>query len=161
MKKIAEFVMPIKFFAAMIFFGLIVLYVASGILNSIIMGEIVEYAIPFVFVLQSMGLSIVIAMLWAFFFSDVVIKKWRFFKRYTLFALSMLVTLVICFFTILAVPTEWAKTWFFVTLVVFTGTTIFFSLNELYYKRTGERYMEILNAYKKNLPQRLKHHSGL
>ena len=153
MRKLVEFVMPVKFFAAMIFFGLIALYVVSGILNSVIMGEAVEYFIPFVFVFQSMGLSIIIAILWALFFSEVIIKKWRFFRRYALFSLSILILLVICFFTFLTVPAEWARIWFFVTLVVFAGTTIFLSLNELYYKKTGERYMEILNAYKKNLPQ--------
>ena len=153
MKKLVEFVMPIKIFAAMIFFGLIVLYVISGIINAVILGEAIEYAIPFVFVFQSMGLSIVISLLWALFFNNVVIKKWRFLHRYILFAMSILILLVACFFTFLAAPTEWAKAWFFVTMVVFIGTTIFFSLNELYYKKTGEQYMEILNTYKKNLPK--------
>ena len=153
MKKIAALVMPVKFFAAMIFFGLITLYVVSGILNAVIMGETIEYAVPFVFVFQSMGLSIVIAVLWAFFFSDIIISKWRFFKRYILFALLMLILLVTCFFTFLAVPAEWTIIWFLVTMIVFTGATIFLSLNELHYKKTGERYMEILNAYKKNFSQ--------
>jgi len=153
MKKITDLVMPIKFFAAMIFFGLIALYVAGGILHAAITGDTIEYAVPFIFVFQSMGLSIAIAMLWALFFGEATGKKWRFFVRYTIFSLLMLILLVICFFTFLAIPIEWAYALSSVALTVFVGTTVFLSLNELYYKRTGERYLEILNAYKKNLPQ--------
>ena len=151
MKKLIQFTMPLKFFSAMIFFGLIALYVVSGILHAIITSETIEYAVPFVFIFQTMGLSIIAAALWTLFFSDIIIKKWRFFLRYTLFALSILILLIICFFTFLSVPTEWARSWFITALVIFTGTTVFFSLNELAYRKTGVRYMEILNAYKENL----------
>ncbi|MCL2568586.1 MAG: hypothetical protein FWE12_04005 [Oscillospiraceae bacterium] len=151
MRKLTEFVMPIKVFAAMIFFGLIGLYVASGILYAAWTGEAIEYAVPFVFVFQSAGLSAVIALLWGLFFGEGIFKNRRFFLRYTLFALSMLIVLAICFFTFLAVPAEWIRMWSLAAFVVFAGTTVFLSFNELYYKRTGERYVEILNAYKKSL----------
>jgi len=153
MKRVIDFVMPIKVFAAMMFFGLIVLYVLSGMLYSTFTGQVVEYAVPFVFIFQSLGLSIVIALLWPLFFSETFIKKWRFFQRYSMFAVSMFTLLVACFYTFLAVPTEWARFWLLATLAFFAGTTVFFSLNELYYRKTGERYMEILNAYKSNLSQ--------
>jgi len=151
MRKLTEFVMPIKVFAAMIFFGLIGLYVASGILYATVMGGVVEYAVPFVFVFQSAGMSAVIALLWALFFSEGILKNRRFFLRYTLFTLSLLLVLAICFFTFLAVPIEWARLWFLVAFVIVAGVTVFLSFNEFYLKKTGERYVEILNAYKKNL----------
>jgi len=153
MKKLVEFVMPIKVFAAMMFFGLIVLYVVSGIAYAIITGQAIDYAVPFVFIFQSLGLSVVIALLWELLFNESIIKNWRFFRRYTMFSLSMLTLLMVCFFTFLAVPIEWARYWMFATLAFFAGTTVFFSLNELHYKKTGEQYMAVLNTYKKSLPQ--------
>ena len=153
MKKLLEFVMPIKFFAAMAFFGLIALYVVSGMLYVVITGNTIEYAVPFMFVFQSMVMSIVIAIFWSLFFNETISRKWRFFLRYILFSLSLFAFLTVCFFTFLAIPAEWVVHMFFVSIVVFIGTTIFLTINELHYRKTGERYMEILNVYKKNLTQ--------
>ena len=153
MRKLTEFVMPVKVFAAMIFFGLIVLYVVSGILYTTITGDTIIQAIPFVFIFQSAGISVVIALLWGLFFGGSTVRKSRFFLRYILFALLMLTTIVVCFFTFLAVPMEWTWFWFLSISIIFIGTTVFLSFNELYYKRTGEQYVEILNTYKKSLPQ--------
>ena len=154
MRKLTEFVIPIKVFAAMIFCGMIGLYVASGVLYAAITGSTLEHAaIPFVFVFQSAGITIVISLLWALFFNESLFKKQRFFMRYTLFSLSMFAILTVCFFTFLAVPAEWARFWLLATLIVFAGTTVFMSLNELFYRKTGERYVEILNTYKKSLQQ--------
>jgi len=153
MRRLTEFVMPIKVFAAMIFFGLIGLYVMSGILYRIITGEAIVYAVPFLFIFQSAGVSVVIALIWGAFFHGSAIRKSRFFLRYLLFTLLMFTAFVVCFFTFLAVPVEWTWLWFGSTAIIFTGTTVFLSLNELYYKKTGERYVEILNTYKRSLPQ--------
>jgi len=153
MRKMTEFVMPIKVFASMMFFGLIILYVVGGILHNLLTGEVIEYAIPFIFVFQSAGLSIIIAAIWTLFFNENIIKKWRFFPRYTLFAPSTMILLAISFFTFLEIPTEWVVSLLIATSTVFIGTTIFLSINELYYRKTGERYVEILNVYKKSLEQ--------
>ena len=136
----------------MMFFGLIVMYVLSGMLYTALTGQAIEHSVPFMFIFQSLGLSLVISLLWALFFNEIFIKKLRFFQRYTMFSLSMLILLAVCFFTFLAVPAEWARFWMFATLMFFAGTTVFFSLNELHYKKTGERYMEMLNTYKNTLP---------
>jgi len=153
MRKMTEFVMPIKVFAAMMFFGLIILYVIGGMLHNVLTGEVIEYAVPFIFVFQSAGLSIAIAAIWVLFFNESIIKKWRFFPRYILFALSTMAVLAISFFTFLNVPSEWSTSLLIATLTIFIGTTIFLSINELYYRKTGERYVEILNVYKKGLEQ--------
>jgi len=152
MRKLTEFVMPIKVFAAMIFFGLVGLYVSSGVLYTFFTGEAIAYAVPFVFIIQSAGISAVVALLWGLIFRSAV-RKSRFFLRYILFALLLLTTLVICFFTFLAVPISWVWFWFGATFTIFLGVTVFLGLNELYYKKTGQRYVEILNTYKKSLPQ--------
>jgi len=153
MRKLTEFVMPIKVFAAMIFFGLIGLYVMSGMLYILITGEAITYAVPFAFIFQSAGISAGIALLWGLFFSETIARKSRFFLRYILFALLMLTTITICFFTFLAVPASWIWPWFLSTAIIFIGTTVFLSLNEFYFRKTGERYVEILNTYKRSLPQ--------
>ena len=153
MRKLTEFVMPIKVFAAMIFFGLIGLYVASGILYTFFTGEAIAYAVPFVFIFQSAGISAVVALLWGLIFSGSTVRKSRFFLRYILFALLLFTALIICFFTFLAVPISWVWFWFGATFTIFLGVTVFLGLNELYYKKTGTRYVEILNTYKKSLPQ--------
>jgi len=151
MRRLIELVMPMKLFAAMIFFGLIALYVVGGMAHSIVMNEVIEHAVPFIYILQSMILSLVLSVIWALFFSDEAGKKWRFFIRYTLFSIIMFTTLIVCFFTFLAIPDEWAGTLLLVASVVFVGVTLFLSVNEIYYRKTGERYMEILAAYKKDV----------
>ena len=152
-KKLADLFMPIKIFAAMILCGLIMLYVVSGISYSIITGEVIEYTIPFAFVFQSMGISIVVSLLWGLFFHESMSKKWRFFPRYFLFSLIMLTILSISFFTILTVPLEWTIFWQGAVIIVFIGTTTFLSINEIYYRKTGERYLQALNTYKASISQ--------
>jgi len=151
MRRLVELVMPMKFFAAMIFFGLVALYVVGGVAHSIITNEAIEYAIPFVYILHSMILSLVFSVIWALFFSEEAGRRWRFFMRYTLFATIIFLTLIVSFFTFLAIPAEWAAALLLVMLVVFVGATSFLSVNEMYYRKTGERYMEILNSYKKSI----------
>jgi hypothetical protein len=79
MKKIMAFVLPIKAMAAMIFAGFICLYMISGILYAVVTGVEFNYMIPFAFVFQGLGLSVLISILWELFFGNTVIKKWRFF----------------------------------------------------------------------------------
>jgi hypothetical protein len=61
--------------AAMIFAGFICLYMISGILYTIVTGMEFNYMIPFVFVLQGLGLSVFISILWELFYGNVIIKK--------------------------------------------------------------------------------------
>jgi len=151
MKRLIDLVMPMKFFATMMFFGLIALYVVAGMAQSIIANEAIEYAVPFIYILQSTILSLVFSVIWALFFSEEASKRWRFFIRYGLFAIIVFAALIISFFAFLAIPTEWAWTLLLVAVVVFFGVTVFLSVNEMYYRKTGERYMEMLNSYKKSI----------
>ena len=153
MKKLITFVMPMKLIAGGVLFGLVGFYMVVGTLYARFTGAEFEYSIPFDFIWQGAALAIAIAVLWEVFFGETIIKKWRFFKRALLFNLSLVLLIVTCFFTSFALPTDWAHLWLIGAVIITLGMAVMSGLNELYYKKTGERYVEILNAYKKSLPQ--------
>lgn len=148
MKKLMEVLLPLKTFAAMVFTGLICLYLVSGYLVTWVTGEAFNYTIPFIFVLQSLGLSILIPLLWGMCFSDAVLRKGRFFLRLILFAVSLFVLLAICLLTFFALPTDWAKLWLIVAGCFVVGIIALACLGELYFRKTGNRYTEMLKMYK-------------
>ena len=150
MKKIIEFVKPFKSFTAMIFSGFMILYMAGAIIYSTITGHIFNYSIPFAFVLQSIGLSVIISVLWGVFFSKAVIKKWRFFLRHIMFELSLFLALGLYFLTFFNVSSEEAKLWFIVAVIVAFFVILLTSICEMYFRRTGKDYTEMLKIYKKN-----------
>ena len=147
MNKIIRFSIPFKAFASMLFAGIIVLYMVTGTIFAAVTGEDFSYSIPFIFILQGLGLSVLVSLLWALFFDNAIIKKLRFFTRHLLFELSLLVLLAICFFTFLAIPTAWAKLWLIAIVAVSVFVLVLFGLCEMYFKKTGKRYTEILKAY--------------
>ncbi|MCL2356087.1 MAG: hypothetical protein FWC70_02850 [Defluviitaleaceae bacterium] len=148
MKKLITLSVPIKAFASMIFAGIMVLYMVSGVAYNVITGEALEYAIPFAFVVQVALLSTIISVLWNVFTGDTVIKNRRFAKRLIMFTLSLLPVLALCFFTFLAIPAGWTMPWFISVLAVSVFVVILAILSEIYFKKTGERYTEALNKYK-------------
>jgi len=150
MNKLVKFSVPFKAFASMLFAGLIVLYMVGSFLFATVTGEEFAYAISFIFILQGMGISVLISLLWNLFFSDVIIKKWRFFIRAILFVLSLFILLVLSFFIFSAIPSNWAKIWLITVGVLLLFVIVLFSICEVYFKRTGKRYTEILKAYKSN-----------
>jgi phosphatidylserine synthase len=151
MKKMMAFVLPLKSMAAMIFAGFICLYMGSSILYAVFTGIEFNYSIPFVFILQGLVLSVLISILWELFFSNIIIKKWRFFLRHLIFELSLLALLAVCFFTFLAIPTDWAKLWLLVVGIIGVGIITISSISEMYYKKTGKRYTEMLKTYKSTI----------
>ena len=148
MKKIMDFVMPIKLIAGGILFGLIGFYMVVGTLYARIMGVGFEYSIPFAFIIQGAALSIIIAVLWEIFFGEVLIKKWRFFKRALVFNFLLTLLIVICFLTSFVLPSDWAYLWLIGTGILAFGIAIMSLLNEIYYRKTGKQYNEILRVYK-------------
>lgn len=154
MKQLINFVMPLKIFAALMFAGLIGIYVVTAILHSIVTGDVMTSSISFVYLFQSVILSMLLSLFWSACFGQKIISRWRFFPRYILFATSMLIVLTISLFTFLALPNHWIKTLFLLALILFTGgVTIFLALNEYLHKKTGERYLNVLNEYQKKLPK--------
>jgi hypothetical protein len=150
MKKLIEFVMPFKLFTAMIFSGFMILYMISSIFYSIVTGGENNYSVPFVFVLQSVGLSIIISVLWGVFFSNTIIKKWRFFLRHIMFVLSLIAILSIYFFNFFNISTEGARIWFIVAVIIAIFIIVLSCISEIYFRKIGKNYTEMLNIYKKN-----------
>ena len=151
MKKLMEIAIPIKSFTAMIFSGFMVLYMISALIYSIAAGQIINYGIPFAFVLQSIGLSLIISVLWSIFFSNAIIKKWRFSLRLIVFKLSLLAVLGLFFFTFFNVSLEEARLWFIVALIIALFIILLTGICEMYFRKTGKDYTEILKTYKKNI----------
>jgi hypothetical protein len=148
MKKLIEFAIPFKAFAAMLFAGLIMLYMVSGVIFVMVTGEAFDYSIPFIFVLQGVGFSVLASLLWSVFYTNVFIRKWRFFLRHIMFELSLVALFAVCILTFFAVPTAWGFLWLIVTGFVTIFVIILFGLSEMYYRKTGRLYTEKLKLYK-------------
>jgi hypothetical protein len=149
MKKLMAVVLPVKNFAAMIFTGLMTLYVVTGALFAAISGAYFDYTIPFAFVLRGLVLSLVISVLWAALFSGK--HKSRAFIRIIAFAALLAVLVKFSAFTFLAVPALWAALWATVTAAVSLGLVIMAMLGEVYFRREGKRYTAALRELQANL----------
>jgi len=147
MRKLMGAIMQAKSFAALIFAGLICLYMATGFLCDKLLHQTFEYSIPFIFILQGLLLSALVAVLWGVLLGDKVIKKWRYFPRLIAFAFSLMVLLAACLLTFFALPTDWAKLWLFVAACVSGGLVVLSVSGEIYLRATGKRYTEILKDY--------------
>ncbi|MCL2874508.1 MAG: hypothetical protein FWE29_06235 [Defluviitaleaceae bacterium] len=150
MKKLTNFIAPIKSFAAQMLAGLIILYMVTGVLYASATGADFEYNIPFIFILQGIALTMMIALLRELILGDIFIKKWRFFKRILTFCILLKALFAISFFVFFSIPTSWAYLWLIAIGVLMFGTTLIFGLSEMYYRKTGEWYTEILRVYKEN-----------
>ena len=150
MKRIFEIVLPFKSFTAMIFSGFMILYMVGAIIYSTITGHLFNYSIPFAFVLQSIGLSVIISVLWGVFFSKAIIKKWRFFLRHIMFELSVFSILGLYFLTFFNISSEEAKLWLIIAVIVAFFVILLTSICEMYFRKTGKDYTEMLKIYKKN-----------
>jgi len=148
MKRLIEFVMPMKLIAGGVLAGLIGFYMVVGTLYARFTGVEFVYSIPFAFIIQGAVLAIAIAVIWEVFFGEAIVKKWRFFKRALMFNLSLIALIAICFLTSFALPTDWAYLWLIGATAITLGIAIMSGLSELYYRKTGERYNEMLRVYK-------------
>jgi len=151
MKKIINFSVPLKAFAAMILAGFVILYMVSGTIYAMSTGEAFEYSIPFVFIIQGAVMASLISVLWGIFLSDAIIKEWRFFKRFIAFKMSLVPLLALCFFTFLAIPADWTIPWFITVVGISIGVVALAIVSEAYFRKTGKKYTEALSLYKKNL----------
>ena len=149
MRKLMAFVIPIKFIAGGVLAGLMGFYMVVGTLYAQLTGAEFEYSIPFAFILQGATLAVAIAVLWEMFFGEKIITKWRFFKRALAFNLSLILLIAICFFTSFALPTDWAHIWLIGVGCIALGIAVLSGLNEIYYRKTSERYNDMLRIYQK------------
>jgi len=156
MKKLLGFVMPLKTYAAMLFAGLMCLYMIGGVLIAYVyptnaaLSEPFSFSIPFIFVVEGLVLSALIAVLWGVFFNSALTKKWRYFPRLVVFSLLLFALFALCLLVFFAVPTNWAKLWWVVAICIEVGVIVLSLIAEFYYRKTGKRYTEVLNTYKAN-----------
>jgi hypothetical protein len=154
------FAFNIKAMSAFIFSGLILAYIIVDYLYSIYLHVLVKSEqnikhvefvsnMPFIFILRDLLLAILIAVFWQIFLTDYVIKKMRYYLRIILFV-GVLSILMFGFFMIYYVaPMNWAKLWLFVAGLFVIMIAIISIVCELYFRKTGKRYTESLEEYKK------------
>lgn len=151
MKKLMQFVMPVKTLAAMIFAGLMCAYVVVGALYAAIFYPQFEFTVPFIFVIQGIIMSVVIAGLWEVLLGDGWIKKMRYLPRLVIFAALMIIVLTLGLLTFVPWHTNEAKLWLVVTGLVITAIGVLSIIGEMYYRYTGKKYTEILKKYQANI----------
>ena len=144
--------MQIKLIAGGVLMGLVGFYMVVGTIYARISGAEFEYSVPFAFIIQSAVLAIVISLLWQVFLGEIIIKKWRFFKRAIVFNLSLLMVIAFCFFASFAlpIPGEWSYLWLIGASCITVGIAVIAALNEIYYRKTGSHYTEMLRAFQAN-----------
>jgi len=149
MKKLMSWVLPIKTLAAYLFAGLICAYVAAGYLYALLINRgPFNFTIPFIFVLEAVGLSIVIAALWSLLFGESrTATRLRFFPRLVIFAFLLAVALGLCLLVFFPFHTDWAKLWLIVAGCVVAVIVALSIVAELYLRATGKRYTELLRDY--------------
>ncbi|MCL2882419.1 MAG: hypothetical protein FWF45_05995 [Coriobacteriia bacterium] len=152
MKTLMREVLAAKTLAAMIFAGFMCAYVVAGYLYSLVFPRAAfNFTIPFIFVLEGVVLSVVVAALWRLLISDDAPIKWRFSARLIIFALLLMAALVACVLVFFPFPTYWAKLWWIVIGCVTAGIGALAIIGEIYSRVTGKRYTEILKKYQAGL----------
>ena len=140
MKKLIQFLMPVKTLAAMVFSGLMCAYVAAGALYGLIIYPAFEYTVPFIFVIQGVVMSIVIAALWEYLLGGFWIKKMRYLPRLVIFVASMTVLLTLGLLAFIPWHTNEAKLWLIVAGFFIAAIGAFSIIGEAYYRLTGKKY---------------------
>ena len=104
---------------------------------------------PFIFILRDLLLAILIAVFWQIFLTDYIIKKMRYYLRIILFVGTLSILLFGFFAIFYVAPVDWAKLWLIIAGLFIILIAIISTACELYFKKTGKRYTEILEEYKK------------
>lgn len=142
MKKLLLWSVPVKSLAAMLFAGFIFLYMMVGGFHAFMTEEIFEFSIPFAFTVQSAMLSALIAMLYASIFSEVIIKKMRYFRRMVIFLLVLTPLLAVhvwLFYSII---------WMIIAVAIGVGILVGSLVLDKYFKLVGKKYTNALEAFK-------------
>lgn len=149
MRKKLLFAFKIKVMAAFVFSGLILAYIISGVLYSAFKHVPFADNIPFIFILRDLLLAILIAAFWQIFLTDSFIKKMRYYLRIILFVGTLSVLLFGFFMIYYVSPMDWAKLWLIIAGLFVLLLAIISIVFELYFRKTGKRYTEKLEEYKK------------
>ena len=148
MKKLMTIVMPVKLVAGGIFFGLIALYMIAATINARVTGAEFDYSVPFYIIIQGAALAMIVAFLVEIFFGETLINNWRFFKRAKMFSLALIALMIFCI--LLPFVLRVGNMYYFLAMGVITSVMgiIVVAITQVYYRKTGQRYTELLQAYK-------------
>jgi len=154
MRTFLRGVFAAKTLAAMVFAGFICAYVAAGFVYSLVFPSAAfNFTMPFIFVLEGVALSVVVAVLWQLLLSDDAPIKIRFIQRLIIFVLLLMVALAACLLMFFPFHTYWTKLWLIVIFCVAIGVVVLAVIGEVYLRITGKRYTELLKKYQSNLPE--------
>ena len=152
MKTFMRIWFPAKSLGAGIFAGFMCAYVAAGYLYAWLVDRATfNFTVPFIFVIEGVGLAIFIAVLWYLLIDDAAPVKLRFFTRLIIFVLLLAAALAICVLLFFPFHTDWAKLWWIVIGVVTAGVVVISVIGEIYSRITGRRYTELLKKYQAGL----------
>lgn len=149
MKRKLLFAFRIKTMSAYVFAGLILTYIILGFLYSTIKHVQFESSMPFIFILRDLLLAILIAVFWQIFLTDFYIKKIRYYLRIIIFVGILSILLFGLFLIFYVAPMDWAKLWLIIAGIFVILIAIISIVCELYFRKTGKRYTEYLEEYKK------------
>lgn len=141
MKKFIEVTAEIKSFASMIFAGLIIVYTVFG-------GFFGLKEISFSLVWQALFISAIASILHFVVFTDVLAKKMRYGAKLTTFAIFMLFVLTGFAYFFKWFPVESGLYWLIFVLICLFFFGIVTLVFKMYFRVTGKKYTELLDAYK-------------
>jgi len=153
MKKLIQTLMELKTTAAFAFAGFMCAYVVLGALYAAIFYPAFEFNVPFIFVLEGVGLAVVTALLWRLLFDDRASVKTRYFPRLVIFAVGLAAALAVCLLIFYRWHTNEAKLWLIAVGLVAVGFCLLSVVGEIYYRVTGKKYTELLKIYQRGLEQ--------
>jgi len=142
----------VKTLAAGLFTGFMCAYVLAGYLYAWLVDRATfNFTVPFIFVIEGIGLAFFIATLWYVLMNDGTSVKLRFFPRLIIFTLALMAALAICVLLFFPFRTDWAKLWWIVIGVITAGVFVISVIGEIYSRITGRRYTELLKKYQAGL----------
>lgn len=144
MKKLIEITAAVKSFGAMIFAGLIIVYTVFG-------GwffDLKEISMSLVW--QALFIALIASALHFVVFTDTVLKKSGYAHRAILFSVPLLIVLSAFAYFGKWFPADNITNWLIFVAVYLFFFGIILIVFKLYFKFTGKKYTELLNAYQQN-----------
>ena len=123
-----------KSFAALVFAGFTCAYMVVGPLAGLITKQHFSASMPFIFILQGLGLAVIVAILRDHLFDGPNVAKMHMVVRAVIYGVVMVVALGICLLLFFPFHTDWAKLWLIVAFLVLAGVLALFILSELMLK---------------------------
>jgi len=120
-----------KSFAALVLAGFTCAYMVLEPLAGLILRQPFSASMPFIFILQGIGLAVIVAVLRDHLFAGPNVAKWHLVSRVLVCAVVLAVALGLCLLIFFAFHTDWAKLWLIVAFLVLAGVLALLVLAEI------------------------------